>query len=242
MGYRVVTGGILCNCRDNRAFGERQIGYVFVEITGGGGLNAEAALPQVDCVHVCLQNLFLVHLFFNPEGKILFLEFSFHPVIKCLLCYKIWKYVVFDQLLGNGAGAFGKIKAVCNAYHAGAKNTLKINAVMFIKTFVLNGYKSIRHVFRNIFISPVYTVGVGILECPYLCAVLVYDGSCIAFRHDIVCRYIRCVVYDLFRHDGDADNTDDCQKQDTQDKRLEKSDTDAFFLQSLLGRDLVLSL
>ena len=97
------------------------------------------------------------------------------------------------------------------------------------------------HIFRNLIICFVYTVGVGIFERLNLCTVLVDDRSRISFRQNIFSRYIRRIIYDMFYKYNASDNTYDCKKEYTQDKSLEKSDTDALCFHSLFRRDLVLS-
>ena len=128
MGNRVISGRVLSNSCNYCAFRECQIGHIFVEIAGRSSLDTQASLPEVDCIHIRFQDFLLAHLLFNLKSKILLLKFSLHPVVQCFFTYKVGKYIVFDQLLGNSAGTLRKVKAVGYTYHAGTENTLEVIA------------------------------------------------------------------------------------------------------------------
>ena len=102
---RVKPGRVLGDCGDDRTFGERQIRHVFVEVTGGGCLYAEAALSQVDGVHIRFQNFILGHLFFKLKSEILFLQLTL-DFVKSFFIDEIGEDIVLDQLLGQRTGAF----------------------------------------------------------------------------------------------------------------------------------------
>ena len=124
MGNRVVTGRILGDGRDDGAFGKIQIPYIFPEITSGSGLNAQRVLAQIDGIHIIFQDIVLAHLLFQHDGQVLFLDFSFQFVGEASLAFACprGQHVILDELLGDGAGALGKVPA-CQADVGCAKDT-----------------------------------------------------------------------------------------------------------------------
>ena len=102
---RVKPGRVLGDRGDDRTFGEGQVRRIFVEVTGGGRLYAEAALSQVDGVHIRFQDLILGHLFFKLKGEILLLQLTL-DFVKPFFIDEIGEDIVLDQLLGQRTGAF----------------------------------------------------------------------------------------------------------------------------------------
>ena len=92
-------------------------------------------------------------------------------------------------MLGDRAGSLGEIKAIGNAHKAGADDTLDIDAVMFVETLVLDRHKCMRKIIRicrDLLVSLVHTVGVGILQRIDHSPVLVHNGGRKSFGLDIV--------------------------------------------------------
>src|SRR5699024_1909269 len=122
--------------RNDSTLGEREIRDVFVKIPERSSLYAQAALAEIDGVHVCFQDIILAHLFLNLQCKIHFLQLSLYFVIKCIFIYEIRKYIILDQLLGDRAGSFREGSA-CNAHDPGSDDSLKVNTFVLIETLVL---------------------------------------------------------------------------------------------------------
>ena len=80
---------------------------------------------------------------------------------------------------------------------------------MLIETLVLNSDEGVRHIFRNLIIGTVNTVRTGIIETFDLIAVLIYDKTRVALRHDILCGHFRGVLYDLISKYSGTGNADD---------------------------------
>ena len=72
----------------------------------------------------------------------MFLNFALNLLYAGLGC-PAFKYIVFQQLLRNRAGALVEVETVCNARESGADNPLDVNAVVVVESFVLNGYKRV---------------------------------------------------------------------------------------------------
>lgn len=70
------------------------------------------------------------------------LEQAREIVRKGVLARPVRKHIVFEKLLGNGAGALRKMP-VLYAYHARADNAFDVDAVVIIKTGVLDSDKGI---------------------------------------------------------------------------------------------------
>ena len=124
MGNRIITGRILGDGRDDGAFGKIQIPYVFSEITAGCSLNPQRILAQIDGVHIIFQDIVLAHLLFEHDGQVLFLDFPLQFVSEApfaLACPR-GQHIVLDELLGDGAGALGKVPA-CQADVGRAQDT-----------------------------------------------------------------------------------------------------------------------
>ena len=235
IGYRIIESRILSNRRNDCAFGECQIRCRFVKVALGSCLDSQTALSEVDCIHVGFQYLVFVHLFFDLKGKILFLQLTLYFIKKCLLIDKVREYVIFNQLLRQGAGTLGKVETVGNSDDTGSDDTLEVDSVVFIKTFVLNRYKCMRKIFgvgRDLLICFIYTVGVGILQSFYYGSALIGNISCISLREYVVCRDGGGIVDDLFCEDRSPDDTYNSQKEYTNDKGFKEPYTYAFLFHS----------
>ena len=151
MGDGIVAGGILRDGCDDRAFGKIQIPDAFSEITPGSGLHAKSILPQIDGVHVIFQDLVLVHLLLQPDGQVLLLDLALELIREAALALACprGQHVVLDELLGDGARALGKFSG--GESHIGrAQDAPQVDAVMLVKSFVLDGHKSVCQILRDV--------------------------------------------------------------------------------------------
>ena len=83
------------------------------------------------------------------------------------------------------------MKSMGNTVYKGTQDSLNIDSVMFIETFVLNGNDRMLHIQRNLADRYRHTVGVRSGEFLKLIAVcIVYEGG-IAAGHDIYIGDIR---------------------------------------------------
>ncbi len=115
---------------------------MLAKVTSGCGFHAQRIGAKVDGVHIIDQDGFLVHDLFQLKGKILFLKLSLELVGKGILAGPVREDVVFKELLGDGAGSFGKMP-VLNAHNARTDDALDINAVMVVEAGVLDGYEGV---------------------------------------------------------------------------------------------------
>jgi len=95
-------------------------------------------MSKVNCVHITLQDFIFGHLLFNLQGKVLLLDLTFQFFRKCIFRYEVREYVVLDQLLGKSTGTLTEVTTVCDTYNEGTQDTLWVNSLMIIETFVLN--------------------------------------------------------------------------------------------------------
>ena len=101
----IVGGGVLGNRGQNRGFSQGEILHIFSEIPPGGCLHAIAAGPQIDGIEIVFQNFLLRHPILQLQGQILLLDFPGKTVEKGCFLGPLGKDAVFNQLLGNRAGA-----------------------------------------------------------------------------------------------------------------------------------------
>ena len=105
------------------------------------------------------------------------------------------KDIVFQKLLCQCARTFiGNMtsRQTDDAIGSGADDTLDIDAVMLIKTFVLDRYDRMLHMQRNIADGYCNTVGIGTGKLLDHVAVAIVDVGGIADGHDISLADIRC--------------------------------------------------
>ena len=150
---------------------------MLAEIPSGCGFHAKGIGTQIDGVHVVDQNGLFVHDLFQLQSQILLLKFSFKFIGKRILAGPIRKDIVFQELLRDGAGALREV-SVLDAHYARTDNTLDVDAVMVIKTGVLDGDKCVLQVLRNHVDGNRDSVGIGGNQLLDLCAFyIVYKGG-----------------------------------------------------------------
>ena len=193
---RIVLGRILCDTGKCRTFGQIQFPDVFIEILSCRSLHAVCAGSKVDGVQIVLKNyILIVDLIFHLDGKILFLEFSGETLQPGAFLGPVGKHIIFQKLLGNGAGALGKVAGGDISYKS-TENTSHINTVMFIKTFILNSHYSMLEINRDLLNGNRKTVRIGSRQLAELISLAVIQECCVTQRGNIDLVYIRGVVYD----------------------------------------------
>ena len=225
VGFResdgIVGRGVLGDPGQYGAFREVQIPYVLIEILAGCGLYAVGTGTQIDGVQVILKDHgFIADLFLDLDGQVLFLEFSGKLLQKRGFLGPVGKYIVFQQLLGDGTGTLRKFPGG-KSLDAGTQYTLHIDTVVLVKTLVLDGYHGILKVLRDLADGYGKPVRVRRRQLAQLVSLVVIQEGGIAKRHDIDAVYIRRVVDDApeasdtqaDRHDHDSDQS---KKQDAE--------------------------
>ena len=112
------------------------------------------------------------------------------------------------------------MKAVSDTYNSCTDDSLEINSVVLIETFILDGNKSITHILGNFVIFLVYTVGIRIFKLFQHGSVLIYNGCRIPLRKDILSGNFRCIINDMLDKHTTCGNTDDPEQKDAQNKCL----------------------
>ena len=146
---RVKLGRILCDTCKCCTFRQIQIPYIFVKILPGSCLYAIGSCSQVDSIQIVLKDCVFVGFLFNLNGKVLFLEFTRKSFKLCRFTGPVGKYIIFQQLLSDCTGTFGKISG-SDCLHSGTKNTFYINTIVLIETFILNGNYCMLQIFGNL--------------------------------------------------------------------------------------------
>ena len=242
--HRIIVGWILRDGCNDRTFGKCKVSGIFVEVTGCSCLYAETSLTEVDRVHIGFKDLFLAHFFFNLKGEILFLQLSLNFVEKRFLIDKVREYIVFDKLLGQCTGTFGKIETVGDAYDTGSYDTLEINPIVFVKTFVLDRHEcmgKILGICRDLLICFIDTVGIGIFQSLDHVSALISNISRISLGKYVICRDCGSIVYDLLGKDRASYETYDSQKEYTYDKSFKEPYAYSFLFHSLFRRNTFFS-
>ena len=243
IGHGIISGRILRDRGDDCTFRQCQIRRVFIEIALCRSLHAETSLPQIDRIHISLKDFFLAHFFFKLESQILLLKFTFYP-FETALIDKIRKDIVFDKLLGQCAGAFREIKSVGDAHDTGAYDTLKVNSVVFVETFILYSHKCVWEILgicRDLLVRLIYTVGIRITKSLKHISALIGNIGRITLREYVFCRDGGSIVDDMFGKDYGSDDTYDSQKEYTDYKGFKESYAYAFLFHSFFGRKTFLS-
>ena len=136
---RVVIRRQVCNSDDGRGLGNAQIFCVLAEIGLRRGLDAVAALAEVNGVEIILKDLFLVVVFLKVERLEYLKQLALHRYIVLLS-------EVFYELLGYRRAAEGRAAGehiqcrVCGAE--------PVNAFVRVKTLVLDGNERVLHILR----------------------------------------------------------------------------------------------
>ena len=138
----IMGGRVLGNGGNDRAFGQGQFTAGFAEIPLGSRLHAQSILAQVDGVHVAQQYLILWEFLGNGQGKILLLELTLYHFYHISVFFRpCGEDGVLQKLLGDGAGAFFSFSHTLDEVPAGADDSLDVDAVMLVKTLVLQSHE-----------------------------------------------------------------------------------------------------
>ena len=224
----IILAGVLSNGRDSRRLRDGQIADVLIKIPVGRRLDAQGILSQVDGVQVSLQDLLLGHDLLQLNRQILLLKLTFHLLHERILAHEI-EDAVFQQLLGDGAGALGLLEAAGHHSHARAQDTPQVNAVVLVETLVLNIDERPLDILGNVLDVHPDPVGAG---CDQLChrvPVRVQHDGLIAPGDYCGAVNIGRVVNDALHDSHARADADDAHRQDTDQKCLYK-DYACFFL------------
>ena len=136
------------------------------------------------------------------------------------------------------------MKAIGNTYNSGSYDTLKVDSVVLVKTFVLDCYKCMGEILgicRNLRICFIDTVGIGVFQSLEYVPALISNICCISLGKYVICRDSRSIVYDLLGKDRASYETDDSQKEYTYDKSLKEPYAYSFLFHSLFRRNTLFS-
>ena len=158
VGDRIEFGWVLSDTCKGCTFRKIQIPYIFIEIFLGSCLYAVGTCSKVDGVQVIFKNYRFIVFLFNLYSQVLFLKLTGETFQLCGLIGPVCENVVLQKLLCDGTGTLGKITGG-NCLHSGTRNTADINTVMFIKTFILNGYHCMLQTDRDLVQGDRKTVG-----------------------------------------------------------------------------------
>ena len=151
MGDGIVAGGILGDGCDDGAFGKIQIPDAFAEITPGSGLHAQGVLAQIDGIHIVFQDhrpcsiscssltarycswILRFSLYAKPRSL------SLVHVVSTLFLMSCWVMVLApSEKFSGGEADVGR-----------AQDAPQVDAVMLVKTLVLDGDKSVGQIRRE---------------------------------------------------------------------------------------------
>ena len=139
--WRVVVRAVRKSCQQS-ALRERQILHVLAEVDAGCGLDAVAALAEVDLVHVHFKNLLLGVLAFDFKSEDDFKELSLQCLFLCQEC-------ISCELLGDGRTALSRRIAGNHVRPDGTENTARIDAMVFIETDIFRCHECILQILRH---------------------------------------------------------------------------------------------
>ncbi len=146
---------------------------MFVEIAQCRRLDAQGILPEVDRIHVDLQDLLLRHLLFKLEGKVLLLDLAL-DLLDIALVGPVVKNIVFDDLLRDGGSTLLELTGL-EHHDTGAQDSFQIDAVVLIKALVLDRDESIAEILWDHVDLLIAPVGVGRDQLRQLVALGVVD-------------------------------------------------------------------
>ena len=138
----VVLRGVVRDADDARALGEREVLRLLAEVGLGGGVDAVAALAEVDDVEVPLHDLFLIIGLLEFERLEDLEQLALHGDIVLL-------GEVFDELLRDGRAAevvFHRQEHVDKR----PRRAVPVHALVLIKALVLDGDGRMLHVLGNV--------------------------------------------------------------------------------------------
>ena len=139
-------------------------------------------MSQIDRAHIDFQYLLFRHFFLKLDRKILLLNLTL-DFLHGFLVHPVVKNIVFDNLLCDGRCALRELK-ILHRFECGAQDAADINAVVVVKTFVLNRDKGVGKVLGNPVHLLITPVGIGSHKLCQLIALGVIDDSCKALRED----------------------------------------------------------
>ena len=100
--------------------------------------------PEIDGIQIIFQNHVLgifplgSQVGFQLKCQIPFLEITLKAV-DLPLVHPVGKYIVFQQLLGDGTSALGKLESVGDSFGKSPHDTADVDAIVFVKTFIFDG-------------------------------------------------------------------------------------------------------
>ena len=75
----------------------------------------------------------LLYSVFQFQCEILLLYLTFHSVGEGIFACPVGENIIFQELLGNRAGAFGKMKFISDADGGGSYNTFDVDTVVTLR-------------------------------------------------------------------------------------------------------------
>ena len=184
-------------------------------------------MPQINRAHIDFQDLIFRHFFFKLDRKILFLNLTL-DFLHGLLVYPVVEDIVFDNLLRDGGGTLREIE-VLYCRERRTQNTADINAVVFVKTFVLHRDKGVGKVFGYPVHLLIASVGIGSYELCQLIALGVIDNRRKALRKDRRRVHVRHRAQNALERANAKAGTDNHDGQDGGQHDLQCSDKEQFF-------------
>ena len=154
------------------------------EVGSGSGLDAVAALTEIDNVQIIFQDNFFIVPLFQLRGTEDLLHLSLNGDLVRL-------EVVFDQLLGNG-GATG-IGAVHKHTDTGLDGGEPVHTLMLKEALVLNGHRGIDQILGDILVIHPFLLHIRVQLLQLLdiaVAVHIVDKGCL-IQQDVVQLRIR---------------------------------------------------
>ena len=203
MADGIIGRRILCDACNYRSLGQGQFRNVFSKIAAGSRLDPQGILSKVDGVQIIFQNPVFGFDFAQLYGKVLLLYFPFN-FFNARLVGPAFEYIVFQKLLGDGAGPLVEMKSIADALEACTDNTFQVNAVVFIEPLVLNGHKGMLQVFGNFIQGDIDPVRARSHQFGGLSALIVQYHGQIAGRRGINIGDVGSRINNTF------ENTDTC--------------------------------
>ena len=176
IGQWVPVRGALDHRCQHSAFRQGQFRDVLSVVSLGSRFHSPAAVSHVDGIQIVLQNPLLGDLMLKTNSQILFLDLPLDLIENVFLLRPSGEEIVFHQLLSDGAGSLrgteGRdVPGQC------ADDAAHINAVMMVKTLVLDGNDGPLQVIRDLIQRDIDSVGFSPLQFLDLLAVFVQNSS-----------------------------------------------------------------
>ena len=171
----IIERGLVGDAYDAGGLGQRKLRHVLAKIGFRRGLNAPAALAEVDRVEIPLDDLLFVVLLFQLQRAEDFRQLSLDGHV-------VLAGQVLDELLGDGGAAVAGLH-LGKHLHKSAGGAVPVHALVLVKTLILDGYQRFFHIPGDLLVvhpNALLLAGQGDQLLPLAGGVLIIDGAGLA--------------------------------------------------------------